>query len=380
MDFSDDLITRMLENERADVFLCDADLNIVRIGSGLSRHCPELKTGQPLSAAFPDQNAELTDALSDLRAGTPFFSTNFELFRGPAALFLLPVLADGSLSAVVGCLDTNSIGADPGLRMAPVIPNLNNHYRAPLGSLLNILARLAPRFQESEDYAALECLNEAARCCYQVLRCSTMIEDYYLLTSGRIGYHPQKLLLSDLLTEACRNLPFSLSAAGYVFSYEDQTDAPVIVLGEERLLSRALYHLITNACRYSPRGSSVTVSLSAGEDSAYIQVADEGIGIPPAELEHVFQPFVTGNDVPRPEEEMGLGLGLPIVREIAALHGGSVLVSSKPNSGTKVTLALPLCSGIEPELCVRSPQRRYVNGLFSDFYILFSDICQIQLF
>jgi two-component system sensor histidine kinase SenX3 len=112
------------------------------------------------------------------------------------------------------------------------------------------------------------------------------------------------------------------------------------LVGDGDLLSRAVENLVSNAIKYSPGGTEVTVSASSDDSSVSIQVTDQGCGIPEANLARIFEKFYR---VPRVEDAgvPGTGLGLSLVREIAELHGGSVAVRSEVSAGSTFTLRLP---------------------------------------
>lgn len=111
-------------------------------------------------------------------------------------------------------------------------------------------------------------------------------------------------------------------------------------LADADLLSRAVENLVSNAIKYSPDGTTVTVSARAEEEYVALEVADHGYGIPEADLERVFDKFYR---VPRVQDAdvPGTGLGLALVREIAELHHGSVSVRSEVNQGSTFTLRIP---------------------------------------
>jgi signal transduction histidine kinase len=111
-------------------------------------------------------------------------------------------------------------------------------------------------------------------------------------------------------------------------------------LADADLLSRAVENLVSNAIKYSPDGTTVSVSARAEEEYVAIEVADHGYGIPQADLERVFEKFYR---VPRVQDAgvPGTGLGLALVREIAELHHGSVAVRSEVNQGSIFTLRIP---------------------------------------
>jgi two-component system phosphate regulon sensor histidine kinase PhoR len=111
-------------------------------------------------------------------------------------------------------------------------------------------------------------------------------------------------------------------------------------LADADLLSRAVENLVSNAIKYSPDGTAVTLSARAEDEYVAIEVADRGYGIPTADLERVFEKFYR---VPRVQDAgvPGTGLGLALVREIAELHHGSVSVRSEVNQGSTFTLRIP---------------------------------------
>jgi signal transduction histidine kinase len=101
-------------------------------------------------------------------------------------------------------------------------------------------------------------------------------------------------------------------------------------------------NLITNASKYTPAGGHIWVTLTVEADEVVIRVRDDGIGIRPEMQSRIFELFTqvsTGSDM----SQGGLGLGLPLVRELVQLHGGSVQVHSEgENRGSEFVVKLPL--------------------------------------
>ena len=103
-------------------------------------------------------------------------------------------------------------------------------------------------------------------------------------------------------------------------------------------MKRALANLVSNAVAY---GGGAQVRLLAPVDGMLtIEVEDDGPGIPPAELERVFEPFHRG-EPSRSRETGGVGLGLPIARNIFRAHGGDVTLANRPMGGAKAKAAIP---------------------------------------
>ncbi|MEZ4639122.1 MAG: ATP-binding protein [Caldilineaceae bacterium] len=116
-----------------------------------------------------------------------------------------------------------------------------------------------------------------------------------------------------------------------------------LVDGDEERLGQVFGNLLANALRHTPAGSHVDVDLRAGEGYVNLAVIDDGEGIPPEDLPHVFDRFYRG-DRSRSRQTGGSGLGLAIVRQLVEAHGGEIRVQSPPAGkaqGTGIFLRLP---------------------------------------
>ena len=111
--------------------------------------------------------------------------------------------------------------------------------------------------------------------------------------------------------------------------------------GDAVKLQQVIYNVIDNAIKYTPRGGSVQASLIRSGKRAIIRVTDTGIGIPQADLPHVFDRFYRV-DKARSRATGGTGLGLSIVKQIVALHGGTITAESEEGKGSTFTIDLPL--------------------------------------
>jgi two-component system sensor histidine kinase GlrK len=132
--------------------------------------------------------------------------------------------------------------------------------------------------------------------------------------------------------------------------------APVMVVGDAERLCTLVDNLLSNAIKYSPRGGTIDVIIQARDDSAVLDIVDEGPGVPITEREHVFESFYQG---PAPQEGRikGSGLGLAIAREYATAHGGRVEVLDRPDArrGACFRLWLPLAE--PPPQAAAAPER-----------------------
>jgi len=111
------------------------------------------------------------------------------------------------------------------------------------------------------------------------------------------------------------------------------------VSGDQVTLVQALVNLLHNAVKYSHPGGVVTVEACADGDQVCISVSDQGVGIPPDELPHIFGAFYRGRA--SMAGEVGAGLGLAVTRRIVEAHGGVITAESTPGKGSTFTVALP---------------------------------------
>lgn len=116
---------------------------------------------------------------------------------------------------------------------------------------------------------------------------------------------------------------------------------PEPIEADGRALQRLLVNLIDNAIKHSPNGEKVTVGLEFERRRVFLWVEDRGPGIPLSEHERIFERFYrTGSELRR--ETPGVGLGLSIVKHLAEVHSGRVLVRSDVGKGSRFTVELPL--------------------------------------
>jgi two-component system OmpR family sensor kinase len=190
--------------------------------------------------------------------------------------------------------------------------------------------------KERTDY--LQAVKEEAR------RMDLLLADLFELTrleAGAIGLHPEPLDLADLVRNMVDRFEPRFREGGLALSFEGPLEsAPLTADG--RRLEQVFLNLLGNALRYVPRGGHVWVRLRPGEEpdrtGVCLEVADDGPGIPPADLPHVFDRFYRG-DPSRPAG--GSGLGLAIVRELVAGHGGRVEAANRPEGGAIFRVRLP---------------------------------------
>ena len=152
--------------------------------------------------------------------------------------------------------------------------------------------------------------------------------------------------LAELMRDALLQGQALAAPQGVHLQADEPPAAPCWVMGDAQRLRQLLLILLDNAVRYSHRGGDVRLSLQSGVPASgavrgcWVEVRDNGIGIPPHELPQVFDRHFRGRDARRQRPD-GNGLGLPIAQALARAHGGRLELFSGPQQGTVARLSLP---------------------------------------
>ncbi|MBS1251952.1 MAG: Alkaline phosphatase synthesis sensor protein PhoR [Anaerolineales bacterium] len=172
-------------------------------------------------------------------------------------------------------------------------------------------------------------------------RMARLINDLLLLAQADAGVqlHREPVEIDNLLIDVCRQGQAIAKGIDLQLTVEDRG----VVSGDPDRLRQLLLNLVDNAIKYTPEGGQVTLGLARGDGWVRIDVADTGVGIPPAELPHIFDRFYR-IDKARSRQGGGTGLGLSIARWIADAHGGHIDVESEVGEGTTFTVWLPEAS------------------------------------
>jgi len=169
-----------------------------------------------------------------------------------------------------------------------------------------------------------------------------------LLDLARIEIGEMKLNLqpvdpSNLITDTVEKMRPMTDERGQSLSLRLPESLPQISADPYRL-EQVLMNLIGNASKYTPDGSSITISARREKDKLVIKIQDNGPGISSEAQKHLFDPYFR-SEAAQEDTKEGLGLGLPIARHIVELHGGQIRVKSKTGQGSTFSFSLPLFTG-----------------------------------
>jgi signal transduction histidine kinase len=190
----------------------------------------------------------------------------------------------------------------------------------------------------------------------QVRHISRLVED--LLDGSRISTGKLRLQLSSLnLIEILQTTIDICKARATEQSQNISVELPasdVYVSGDRIRLTQVFSNLLDNASKYTPAGGHITLGLNVVAGHAVVTVCDDGVGITPEMLPHIFDLFV---QEPRALAlNSGLGIGLAVVRELVDAHGGTVVAESAGrNRGCHFTVTLPVMEDPAPDTAVAAP-------------------------
>jgi signal transduction histidine kinase/ActR/RegA family two-component response regulator len=207
---------------------------------------------------------------------------------------------------------------------------------APIQSSLHILRRVP---QGSDQAAHATAVIE--RQTRQLRRLVDDLLDITRISRGVVQLHRTSIELTALVRDAVEDSRALFSSRGVSLELR-VAPAPLRIEGDSARVTQAVGNLLHNAVKFTRPGGHVTVTVGEEAGRAVIQVADDGVGIDPALLARLFEPF-TQADSSLQRTSGGLGLGLALVKGLVEMHGGSVTAASDgPGKGSAFTIALPL--------------------------------------
>ncbi|MGN0062632.1 MAG: sensor histidine kinase [Nocardioides sp.] len=217
------------------------------------------------------------------------------------------------------------------------VANVSHELKTPVGAI-RLLAEAVE--DAADDPEAVQ--RFAGRMLTESDRLSTMVQQIIELSrlqSSEPLEQPVPVSLDVVVSEAMDKI--ATKADAKQITLVRRGDHDLVVTGSADQVSAAVSNLVANAVAYSSDDSRVVISTTSHDGVAEISVVDQGIGIPEAEIDRIFERFYRV-DPARHRSTGGTGLGLSIVKHVAATHGGEVSVWSVEGEGSTFTLTLPL--------------------------------------
>jgi PAS domain S-box-containing protein len=216
----------------------------------------------------------------------------------------------------------------------------SHEFRTPLATILALVETLSayrhklPEEQIDERFDKIK---------DQVGHLKDIMEDVLLLArmqARRVEFNPVKVDLDALarsVLDEFASRPDVKHRLEYTIGESNQE-----VMLDRKLMRQIISNLVSNAIKYSPEGRVVRIGLQYADGELILKISDEGIGIPEADLPHLFEPFHRAANV---GTISGTGLGLVITKEATELHGGTITVESQQGAGTTFIIRIPISAG-----------------------------------
>jgi signal transduction histidine kinase len=219
------------------------------------------------------------------------------------------------------------------------VANVSHELRTPLTSIKGMVETL--RAGAVDDLEVRDRFLETVET--ETDRLIRLVNDLMLLSradSEALNLRRESSDLTELVQATTNRLAPQAKVRGLILNVETDPAAPLAWAAPDRI-EQVLVNLLDNAIKYSRPGGTVTVTVTAGPDrSVLVQVRDQGIGIPAADLPHIGQRFYR-TDKARSRAKGGSGLGLAIAQALVAAHGGRLWLESQEGEGTVVNFTLP---------------------------------------
>lgn len=205
--------------------------------------------------------------------------------------------------------------------------------RKPLSTAISNAASLLSEQEDPESKKQLAQLNQGL---YQMLRILGNMSDAEHSASQ---YHMETVEAGSFLREIFEKAQALVARTGITLEYQPLRES-VYCLLDKAQLERAVLNLLSNSVKFTPKGSRITASLIRRGRTLHLTIQDSGSGIAEEVMGSLFQRYLRQPGIE--DSRFGLGLGIKLIQAAAASHGGTVLVSTSGDKGTRITLTLAI--------------------------------------
>jgi signal transduction histidine kinase len=259
----------------------------------------------------------------------------------------VPLTAQRMLAVVARTIDLSEILSDEKSTdahatdgMQQLVASMAHELRTPLNAIIGFSEILTEQMFGEINARYVSYAEDIAASGQHLLRIINDILDYAKVEAGEMTLRLESVSLADVIRASLRLVAGQADRAGVALTEELGGPLPTVKVDPTKI-KQVLVNLLMNAVKFTPRGGRVIVRLAPGPAGhVRITVGDTGIGMTEAEAAEAILPF---RQPKRPPDGgyAGTGLGLPIAKALAALHGGTLRIASAPDKGTEVTVTLP---------------------------------------
>jgi len=219
------------------------------------------------------------------------------------------------------------------------VSSVSHEFKSPLTSIKALAERLrdgkVKDFERMKQYFSV-ITQDVDRLTHLVRN----ILDFSKIEEGKKEYEFEKTDLAHLMTQQIEDFQRDEIAKGIEIQTQISEDIPHLYVDKDAF-SRALNNLLDNALKFSSKRKEISIHVRKDRTNVIIEVKDRGIGIPPNELDRIFDKFYQGRNTLR-QSVQGTGLGLTLVKHTVEAHGGSMTVKSRMGEGSTFSIILPI--------------------------------------
>jgi PAS domain S-box-containing protein len=222
---------------------------------------------------------------------------------------------------------------------------VSHELRTPLTSIRGSIQLVLGEPGSVPDQEHRGLLQIALNNCERLVRIINDILDVSKIESGNLVLHRKAVNVAELVRQSIDVVSGAARNAGVALDARLPVDLRPVMVDPDRIV-QAIVNLLSNAAKFAPTGSTVTVAATSSDQFVTVTVSDEGEGIAPENLNRLFRKFQQV-DSSSSRRRGGTGLGLAITKALVEQHGGRISVDSELNKGTRFSLTLPVATAAE---------------------------------
>ncbi len=220
-----------------------------------------------------------------------------------------------------------------------LLANMSHELRTPLHGILSFARFGEKNTETAKPEKLLEYFRQIRHSGNTLLALVNNLLDLAKFESGKMTFDFQPTQVSLLVGKVADEFTSLVSERELTIHYEEPENRTSATVDRDKLM-QVVRNLLSNAVKFSPRGGTIELSLAQREQAFRVCVADQGAGIPAAELETIFEEFV--QSTMNHKNAGGTGLGLAISRQIVAAHKGKIWAANQPAGGAAFFFEIPL--------------------------------------